>query len=218
MSTAETTGNWIATIRSHLAADKRKTVALGALTLVMAVVWGRLFLRSASGAPAPVVSLSPALVAEVSAPAEEGRSSARPTGTRSWEAHRVRATRVVDIRGAERTLSRDYFAPDWSQFAPADGGELSAEHRRGSAGEVWDRLRASIRRERDRRRREAEMVQKQAAGLTVQSTIIGSPSSAVVSGRLVHVGEVVEGFEVEQIGSRSVVVRKDGVRVTIQMP
>jgi hypothetical protein len=219
MSSSATTGNWLAAIKSHLAADKRKTAALGVLSIVMLVVWGRLFLKSANGAPVAVASLSPALVAEVSASSsDDSNGTGGPHRDEFGNSRRPRLTPVVDIHGADRTLLRDYFSPDWGQFAAAGGNELSAEQSRGATSGVWERLRVSVRRERDRKRREADMVQKQAANLTVQSTIIGNPSSAVVSGRLVHVGEQVEGFAVEEIGPRVVVVRKDGVRTTIRMP
>lgn len=217
MSAATPASIWT-TIRTHLAADKRKTAALGVLSIVMMFVWGRLFLQSSGGPTPAVAALSPELVAAVStSEVETVRREPDSNEPITREVVRARATPVVDIRKADRTLSRDYFSPDWSQFAAADGGELAASSKQGSPG-AWQIVAGSVRRERDRQRREADGVRRKAAELVLQSTMIGEPSLAVISGRMLHVGDTIEGFVVDGIEPRTVVVRKDGVRVTIHMP
>lgn len=217
MSAAASHPNWLATVKAHLAADKRKTIALGVLSLVMVFVWGRLFLKSSGPAVTPVASLAPELVAAVSSP-EIGHGVDESSATVARGPSPGRATPVIDIRKADRTLSRDFFNPDWNQFALAGGSELAADSKHPAAPGAWERVASSVRRERERRKRESEVIRKQAAALTLQSTIIGRPSSAMISGRLVHVGDVVDGFDIDAIEARAVVVRKDGVRVTIRMP
>ncbi len=219
MSVAAANGNWLATMKAHLAADKRKTAALGVLTLVMLGVWGRLYLKSSDGTATTVAALSPELVAAVSIP-DAGTTHREPEMDEPsvHDSRGARATPVVDIRKANRQLSRDFFASDWNQFAVAAGSEPAADGKRAAAPGAWERVAASVRRERDRKRREAELVRNKAANLTVQSTIIGDRSSAVISGHLVHVGDSIDGFEVDEIAARAVAVRKDGVRVTIRMP
>jgi hypothetical protein len=61
-------------------------------------------------------------------------------------------------------------------------------------------------------------VLEQARSLQVQSVVKhGAAPKALINGRLVNVGETIEGFEIVSIRERSVVARKQGVLVRLSM-
>lgn len=62
-----------------------------------------------------------------------------------------------------------------------------------------------------------EAIRQAAAGLTLQSTRGGSKPLATISGRIVGLGETVEGFVVERIEADRVTIRRGVVRVTLRL-
>src|SRR5262249_24351257 len=113
-------------------------------------------------------------------------------------------------------LPRDFFSPDWTAIPGLPTSQSSSDPK--NSGSLWTRVKASIRRQSDQRRRHIQALQKDAERLSVQSTIIGADSAAVISGRVLHMGDSIDGFEVVRIEPRSVIVRKDGHRLTLHMP
>ncbi len=211
-------GQWWATLRAHLAADQRKTIALAVLSVIMVVVWVRLIFKSdTSIAAASQMEIVPELVAmNREAPSAVQTSGAAPVADMSQEKQRVPLT-PVDVSTVSREFARDLFAADWETFPhalatqPSDG---DASRPRSLVG----RIREAARAESARQRRRAENVRREAAGLVVQSTVIGQEPSAMVSGKLVHVGDRLGDLDVVEIRAGQVVVRKDGVRVILSMP
>ncbi len=55
----------------------------------------------------------------------------------------------------------------------------------------------------------------QAAGLSLQSTMVGPDSSAILNGSVLHVGQWASGFQVVDIQSGSIVLERGGVRVLL---
>jgi hypothetical protein len=62
-----------------------------------------------------------------------------------------------------------------------------------------------------------EMIRAEARKLSLQSTLLGSSPRAMISRVLVSVGEKIQGFELVEIRSRQVTLRKDGVTVILEM-
>lgn len=211
-------GQWWATLRAHLAADQRKTIALAVLSVIMVIVWARLIFKSdTSIAAASQMEIVPELVAmNREAPTAAPNSSTMQVVDASPEKPRVPLT-PVDVSSVSREFARDLFAADWETFPRAvatQPSEGDASRPRSFVG----RIREAARAESARQRRRAESVRREAAGLVVQSTVIGHEPSAMVSGKLVHVGDRLGDLDVVEIRAGQVVVRKDGVRVILSMP
>ncbi|MFO0973509.1 MAG: hypothetical protein U1A27_08740 [Phycisphaerae bacterium] len=209
------TGYWN-TLRAHLRADPRKTIALGVLSLVMCGVWGRLLMRPKRPAPIGAAQLSSELVAATVVRVGDRPADVTPP-PRSVEIRSVFGGAAVDIHDASRTLARDPFAVDSSLFA-VDAAEPESAAARTPKRSWWAEIRDTARQERERQRRRAAQVEEAATAIKLQSTIAGAEPAAMLSGKLVHVGERVNGFELIEVRDRQAVVRKDGVRVTLTLP
>ncbi len=58
---------------------------------------------------------------------------------------------------------------------------------------------------------------KDAASMTLESTILSRTPKAIIDGQLVEIGDVLKGFRVVRISSRSVTLQRDRVRVILEM-
>jgi hypothetical protein len=209
-------GHWWSTLGAHFAADRRKTAVLAVMTVVMLIVWGRLFFKSdASLAAASQAAIVPELITTSSDAATSDRVS--ESAVEPVHEPALPASAAVDVSDAPRDLARELFAADWKSFRPALPTQ-PADGRSVEPQGLWGRFRAAARAESARQQRRAERIRRDAAGLVLQSTVIGRDPTAMVSGRLVRLGDRLDAFEVVEIGPGRVVVRKDGVRVVLVMP
>jgi len=62
-----------------------------------------------------------------------------------------------------------------------------------------------------------DRVRELAMMLTLQSVVVGSRPQAIINGRLVNVGDTVEGFVLVSVAERSVVLKREGVKVRLGM-
>ena len=62
-----------------------------------------------------------------------------------------------------------------------------------------------------------EAVQRQAAEMRLQSTVMGAKPKAVIDGALVGEGDVVAQFRVLKIEARRITVEREGIKLEIQM-
>ncbi len=60
-------------------------------------------------------------------------------------------------------------------------------------------------------------VQAQAQTLLLQSTVTGAVSTAIINGRVLHVGDWINEFQVVEITSRYCRLEKSGIRVMLEM-
>lgn len=60
-------------------------------------------------------------------------------------------------------------------------------------------------------------VQAQAKALSLQSTVVGAVSTAIINGRVLRVGDWISDFQVVEINSRSCQLEKSGIRVVLEM-
>ena len=60
-------------------------------------------------------------------------------------------------------------------------------------------------------------VQAQAKSLSLQSTVVGAVSTAIINGRVLREGDSISDFQVVEINSRSCKLEKSGIRVVLEM-
>lgn len=226
-------------LRAQLAADKKKSVALGLLSIVFLVVIGRLFISEPT--PETAQAVSPVVVAKSEnttasrkskrvsqerttdsggfRPKHSNRSVSNQSGVESPHRTSSATKTPVSLMGMPRVLARDIFStPDWSAFA-LDSPVLpsTAEKPKDSPG--WFTKFGWKLSEYQRERGEnLDLIKSELAELELQSTMTGSSRSAYISGRLVREGDSIRGFSVVQIGDRRVTLRKSGISETLTMP
>ena len=72
-------------------------------------------------------------------------------------------------------------------------------------------------RSRERMMAERERISHEAAGLELQSVMHGSHSACMVNNAMYHVGDSIGSFQVEEIRTRSVIVRQNQYRFELTM-
>ncbi len=180
-----------AVVNAHLRADPRKTGVLAVLFVVLAMVVGRLWLGSGGAAEAE---------AQAGSQAAAGTANATPPGSGVPNAARIRARAKVSVPAAPATQRADPFAVDADVFprTRSDPDEEPGPEAPPTGGRA-DEIRAA------------------AASLHLQSTLSGASPLACISGRVVQPGDRIDGFVVESIAPGNVVLRRDGVRVMLQL-
>lgn len=230
-------------LRSQLAADKKKSIVLGVLSLVLLVVIGQLFVDKA---PPDAVVAEPLLPAAASAagPVEarltrpslqqhetttvtsalaNTANSASGTGSNNlaFRGNRSRR-RAVPIQDLPRSPVRDLFVTsEWHQFAPAiivDAPIAGGRRKNRDPGGFWAALSRRIAEHERDRAEELQEIDRQVSELELQSTLTGPDSLAHISGHLVRPGEQFRGFLVVQVSNRRVILTKSGVTRQLSMP
>jgi len=204
-------------IKTLLTSDPKRTGVLGVLVLVLVVMWGRMM--STSG-PAPASAKAVTSNSKTaSAPAQAGRVNYRSTtdlpALQKWLAE--------PIGLSERNL----FQVRYEHF-PRDGSRRKENPVVGPTG-FWDELAKSMTSQADQRQRRqylVENVQRQAASLKLQSTLMsGQLPRALVNGEQLGEGDVVAvgtgstrtEFRVLKIEARRIIVEREGIKLEIQM-
>jgi hypothetical protein len=199
MTGATDTNDWLRNAAETLRQDPRKALLLTGLGAVMLVLWGRLLfgggaVRPAGAAIAPDATKSNA----TDSPAPGGRGAGVAASLNAWLA--------APISMPDRNvfaIKLDYFQQD----GPRGDG-------------ISDRLAKSAGSEADQKKERQILIENlrtQAAGLQLQSTVMGAEPRAMVNGTLVGEGDVVAGFRVEKIEPRCIIVEREGIRLQIAM-
>lgn len=234
----ESVAGILASFKEALAADKKKTVVLCVLFLVLLVVIVR---QLFSGSTGELAAASASLA--VAGPPEAAQSGVliRPTVEAIGAAPSNRAVadvsfgenvsrphptvptseKVVWVAGLPRTLSRNIFdTASWSRFARlarSDGtGHRGAEEE--GPPSLLMRIGRKLAAYGRSRSEEERKIDEDLAKLRLESTMTGQVPLAHISGRLVREGEQVEGFSVVHIRDRQVMLRKSGVTRVLTMP
>lgn len=229
--------------KTQLMADKKKSVALGVLTIILIVVVTGAFKKNdepaaaiaedlippaqktaqAATPPAPVLSERPSL--EKIGPSNGSTPSAAAEASANAVENWVRPGPEIGpvcVKDMPRTPKRDLFrAPSWSKFPmeikqDASNGDEAA--RVGSPLSFWSKLGGGIVSYQAFRRQESEEIDKEISELVLHSTMTGPKPLAHISGRLVRVGDKLRGFSVVRIEDRQVTLSKGGVQRVISMP
>ncbi len=188
---------------AELKRDKKKTVVLGVLVVLAAVVGGRLLVQSLSPRQAGAAE-SPLPAAVPSESPETGDVADGTAGLLDLAEPPAEAPHRPGRRDHE--FQRDLFARR-PEFYPL-------EQPKEEATKVVTKSEPSA----DEKRRAAErLVRSQARSLSLQSTVVSSTPTAIVNGRVLRTGDWINGFEITEITPRGCTVRKDGVDVQLQM-
>lgn len=172
----------------ELKRDKKRAAILGIVAVVGLVMVGRLALKK--------LAPSSAGAAPTAAAVETGTA---PNGTPNWQPGTGAAESGDYMTQIDTTITRDIFTPP-ERFYPAVATPKKALG-------VADGTRSL----------DKENVRKDAAAMTLESTILSSTPKAIINGQLSQVGDTVNGFRVTQIGPRSVTMERDGVSITLEM-
>ena len=177
------------TLIKQLKADRKKAGMLLGLVAMGLLLWGRLLFSD--GVPRTAMA-----VPSLAVPAAENAARADNSGPR----RDVAAT-------LHTTVTRDLFKIDPAAFPKAEEPEpQKVVVQAKSAPEAVD--------EQTETRR---VVALEAKSLKLKSTLLGSQPRAVINGKLLAKGDTVAGFEVVDVRSRQVTVRKNGVLVELEM-
>lgn len=188
---------------AELKRDKKKTVVLGILVILAAVVGGRLLVRSLSPRQAGAAE-SPLAAARGGEGAKAGDADDAPPDLLHLGERAAHTAQRPGRRDHE--FQRDLFARR-PEFYPIEQPEKEAT-----------KVVAKSEPSADEKRRAAErLVRSQARSLSLQSTVVSSTPTAIINGRVLRTGDWINGFEITEITPRGCTVRKDGVDVQLQM-
>lgn len=217
----------LARFRHDLAANKVKSAALGALVIVLLIVVGRLALGGKETSSVKADSLIPAQPSVVSAaptpsapvPGPVNGSPTRSSGANPDQvpmgADAAESKPPVRVDRFPRTISRDPFRNrTWLTKLAADEDEEAAARGPG----LFERLVRTWSDMQSKQRIIENDIEKRLDRMKLQSTLIGSVNSAYISGRLVHPGDVIEGFSVVRIEPKRVTLRYSGIERVLYIP
>lgn len=161
-----------------------------AILVVLAIVAAVLFARLLLKRSSP---------AAATAASTAGAASEAPTGEALWQPTEGAPRRDDYFRRIDTTITRDIFVPP-ERYYPSL--EITKKPQPTAT---------------ESRSAQKENARRDASIMALESTILSSTPKAIINGQLVQVGDVIRGFRVEQIGSRSVTLERGGVRVMLEM-
>jgi len=181
---------------AELKRDKKRAAVLGVAAIVAIFVFAKLLLGGSTPARATGNSAGAAVQQSgQAAPAGAGLAAADDPGQPSQRPGFL----------AVRTISRDLFSPNDIYFPP--------EQAKTTKAQVADATTSAD--------AEAELHQKmvlaQAQSLLLQSTMISDSATAIINGRVLRVGEWINGFEVKDVAPMACTIEKEGVSVVLKM-
>ncbi len=201
--------SWHTKLARRVKAEPMKAVVLGVLIIVMVALWGRMMSKDGEGAVPASASASvdappPVAIPQTAAQIQTARNGS--DSFREW------------LSGRLPTVSRNLFAIQWDYFPQI------ASRTKGAASEnFWDQLAKSINSRADEEtRRKAIMVgnlcQEATQHVRLESTMV-SPENpkAMINGKLVKVGDVVEGFRLVRIEARRIFVEREGITLSVPL-
>lgn len=203
--------------------DPKKAGVLGVLVLVLGIVLIRWLLTG--GAPAAAradLKPPPSTLKGAAASKKKGGAlglNAASGTTRAW------------LKSPIQDVSRNLFAIRHEFFPQASG---TSQNMRGDgesgasvAPTFWDALQKSRDQAADQKRRREILVdnlQREAAKLRLQSTVMGPEPQAIIGGSLVKEGDSVTAsdassiqFRVLKIEARRVVIEREGIKLEVRM-
>ncbi len=110
------------------------------------------------------------------------------------------------VRGKHREITRDLFAADMDAFEPLSDGWKSnsfvpaTANAANGGSDIQKRL-----------------LRAQAKSLDLQSTMVSANPVAIINGRMLRIGEWINGFELTEITPRGCSVRKNGTTIMLDM-
>jgi hypothetical protein len=182
--------------------EPRKAAVLGTLLSVMGLLWVKVLFVAPPPAEARPAAATPG---KTLAAADESGSALSA------------ARRQLLVWGAQPTppLKRNLFQVQYDLFPPDESGRVSA----ADQGAFWEQIAKSLDFRSDQEVARTSLKQelrKRAGRLRPTATINANGGrTALIEGRLVGEGDVVEGFRVLQIATDRIVVEREGVRLEV---
>ena len=179
----------------RMMADRRKFGLMCMLMAIGLLLWGRLIILQRVPRSSYARPEAPVAPAAIEGSTASGATSEPP---------------IVKVKTATN-LSRDPFVPPASYeqlLSPPNPSDLAGDEKPEEPEPDPDEVRRALQAE----------VEKEAAKLRVSSVIFGRTAAAVVNGRLLEVGDEIDGFVVREVRARSVLVEKRGVEIELRMP
>ena len=203
--------------------DPKKSGLLAGLAVVMCVLGIRQFASSGGPAKANAAEIAPRTAASPTSASRNARG-AKVSDNALGNSSRL----VADWLGTPiKALDRNLFETKLEFFQRLDS--TASDKASVLADETfWDQLAKSLASQADQKRQKqirSENLQLAASSLKLQTTIMGSVPKALIDGRMVRVGELVDtknsslsiSFRVSQIEARRIVVEHDGVKIELRM-
>ena len=177
-------------LKEQLMRDKKKLGMMLVLVAVGLLLWGRLLLKDR----VPKVA---------SADQPQAVTSTTPVMTNNNVSNTTdHIQRPVVYVEFPDTLDRDLFVLD-QMYQSQDDSSGGHDEQPNSGQELTD----------NQLRREA--IRKEASGLSLQSVFKGSRPGVMINGKVLNVGQKINGFTVVKIYERRVIVRKHGVDIKL---
>ncbi len=210
---------WTARLKTELMRDKKKTSVLLALTVVALIVVVKLLAGGGGGAGA-ARAVRPAVAAAAEAAGETDEQTAEQLWQQlTSEGSTDQAERERYLAAMDRNITRDLFQPNPELYPPSgtpSGPGPVAPSEPGWFADVgqwvWQKQQAQ-----QEEMAHAAVIRAQARGLALQSTMLGSPPTALINGQVLGVGDSINGFLVKGIASDNCVVSKEGVDVQLRL-
>jgi len=192
--------------------EPKKAAALGGLTLLLLVLGVR-WLVGTNGPAVASASLQPPPPVVQKSLTPDLRVASLPT--RQW------------LIGPVSPLERNLFALK-TEYFPRSALANTSANTPVAPDNFWNTIQKSRDEAADDRRRRATLVdnlQREAAKLHLQSTVMGPAPQAIIGGSLVNEGDVVASsgdassipFRVLKIEARRVVVEREGIKLELRM-
>ncbi len=110
------------------------------------------------------------------------------------------------VQGKRREITRDLFAADMDAFEPLSAGWKSNNLATATANTAKGGP--------DMQKR---LLRAQAQSLDLQSTMVSANPVAIINGRMVRIGEWINGFKLTEVTPRGCSVRKSGTTIMLDM-
>lgn len=195
--------------------DPKKAGILGVLLLVLVVLVIRYLVM---GGPTP---------AQASIPKTSTKKSSQKAVVGAVERvdNESSATVKTWLDAPVSSVSRNLFAIR-QEFYPSQSSKLAVAE--PDSGGFWEEIAKSRSKEVDQKRRRdilVENLQREAAKLHLQSTVMGPEPQAIIGGSLVKEGDVVASdgpsagvqFRVLVIEARRVIIEREGIKLELRM-
>lgn len=198
--------------------DPKKTGILSILVLVLMIVSIRYFLTS--GPASAKASLSKPDKATTSS-----KSVRTPAVVANPQAEQAHAATRKWIDQPINSVSRNLFSIRMEFYPSKSAQSASVEP---ETGQFWKEIEKSQSVEADQKKRRdilVENLQREAAKLRLQSTVMGPEPQAIIGGSLVKEGDVVASgslnggfqFRVLSIEARRVIIEREGIKLELRM-
>lgn len=193
----------IGRLKTELRQDKKRTTMLVVLLVVGGIVAGRLVVGKGSPKKATAAKVAP----QTSGPGKT--FSETPQSPRKYQR--------VDTSSIDRNITRDLFWPDTRCFPSVESNDAAEDAARQEKTDHAQKLAEAQQRERLKRAAHIKSIRVKADGLCLTSTMLGNSPTALINGRVLRTGDLIDGFRIKSISSDSCVVVMEDVDVKLKM-